>query len=182
MARRISIFCHDLSRNPVGRILPFARAIERDVEVEILGLLIQNSSVYPPYEGAAVFKTIKVERSWSSVMPALATLASLATGDLIYAAKPVPTTLIPACLAAGCPLEEWLAIHSTLLDSMTEEGPGSHHDEELWFQKRLAEWGQRRTKPLVLDVDDDEWVIPRQIPGIDLQRFIHLLHPPCDRS
>jgi glycosyltransferase involved in cell wall biosynthesis len=119
MTRRlkISFFVHDLAANPIGRVVPIASALERDFDVEVLGLLLSGSEVYAPYRSLFPYRTIRASRDIHSVLGAIRALARLATGDVIYGCKPLVTSFGPALLASG--------------------------------------FGRR--KPLLLDVEDDEW-------------------------
>jgi glycosyltransferase involved in cell wall biosynthesis len=119
--RRISFFVHDLAANPIVRAAALATAVARDCEVEVLGFLHGESDVYEPYRHLFAYKTIRVPLDTLSVIRAIPSLASLATGDVIYACKPLVTSLGPALYAA----------------------------------RRLAR------RPLLLDVEDDEWVTLR---------------------
>src|SRR5438874_1511066 len=174
--KQISFFVHDLSINPVGRVLPFARALESVCDVEILGLLVEGATVYPPYQHLAAYKTIRIQPAETAVTSALAELASMATSDVLYAAKPLPTTLVPAFLAAGCPRDEWTRICGDMLQIASSSGNGNSTEEERTVRARLVDWRHRRTKPIILDVDDDEWAVPREWPGVNSQRLIQMFH------
>jgi len=118
---RISFFVHDLAANPIVRAAALARAIAREHEVEVLGFLLDGPDVYAPYRDLFSYSTMRVARDAQAVLRAIPTLASRATGDIIYACKPLVTSLGPALYAA----------------------------------RRLTR------RPLLLDVEDDEWVTPR---------------------
>jgi glycosyltransferase involved in cell wall biosynthesis len=120
MARRIKIsfFVHDLAANPVGRVVPIASALERDFDVEVLGLLLSGPEVYAPYRSLFPYRTVPVSRDVRRVLGAIPALARQATGDVIYGCKPLVTSFGPALVASG--------------------------------------FGRR--KPLLLDVEDDEWI------------------------
>lgn len=114
---RISLFVHDLHANPIGRAAPLAQALQRDYEVEVLGLL-HGDGVYEPYRDLFEYRTIRCERDMTAVLPAIHRLAGMATGEVVYGFKPLVGSYGPALLASG--------------------------------------FGRRR--PLLLDVEDDEWV------------------------
>jgi glycosyltransferase involved in cell wall biosynthesis len=115
---KISFFVHDLAANPLARAIPLAQAIASDVEVEILGFLLSGDAVYAPYRGLVRYHAVRASRDVHRTLAAIPSLANRATGDIIYACKPLVTTLGPALWASGL----------------------------------------GRSKPLILDVEDDEWV------------------------
>ena len=123
---RISFFVHDLASNPIGRAFPIAQALSRDFDVEILGLLLSGDDVYLPYRHLADYRTIRSSRDVHAVLRAGRALAAQATGDVMYAFKPLLTSFGPALWASG--------------------------------------FGRR--SPLLLDVEDDEWV-PMGTSGVD---------------
>jgi glycosyltransferase involved in cell wall biosynthesis len=114
---RISFFVHDLADNPVGRAAPLAMALRRHFDIELLGLLCSGTSIYQPYRNLFEFKVLSCSLDLPSVVATLPQLAALASGDVIYACKPLVTSLGPALLAA-----------------------------------------RNRRRPLLLDVEDDEWI------------------------
>jgi glycosyltransferase involved in cell wall biosynthesis len=118
---RISFFVHDLAANPIVRAAALAEAVARHHEVEVLGFLQDGPDVYEPYRDLFPYSTMRVGRDAQAVLRAIPALAARATGDIIYACKPLATSLGPALYAA----------------------------------RRLAR------RPLLLDVEDDEWVTPR---------------------
>lgn len=115
---KISFFVHDLATNPIGRVVPIASALARDLDVEVLGFLLSGDEIYAPYRDLFEYHTMRVSRNVHRVLAAAPALARAATGDAIYACKPLVTSLGPALLASG--------------------------------------FGRRR--PLLLDVEDDEWI------------------------
>jgi glycosyltransferase involved in cell wall biosynthesis len=118
---RISFFVHDLASNPIVRAAALAKAVSGAYDVEILGFLLSGTKVYEPYHGLFPYIAVRVPRDTRAVLRAIPALARQATGDIIYACKPLVTSLGPALYA--------------------------------------ARRGARR--PLLLDVEDDEWVTPR---------------------
>jgi len=98
--RRISFFVHDLASNPIVRAAALAKAIARDHDVEVLGFLHGDADVYEPYRNLFQYKTLRVSLDTHAVLRAIPRLAALATGDIVYACKPLVTTLGPALYAA----------------------------------------------------------------------------------
>ena len=146
---RVSFFVHDLAANPIVRAAPLAMALRDRHEVEILGLL-HGEDIYAPYRDVLEFRALRCPREMTAVMAAMPRLAAMATGDVMYACKPLVTTLGPALMAS-----------------------------------RL---GHRR--PLLLDVEDDEWVpmgegwpdfVARDLVGgwrhATAWKYTRLLHP-----
>lgn len=124
---KISLFVHDLSKNPIGRAYPIAKALQRlGHEVEILGFLIKGNNIYRPYRGGLFYRYIKVPDSFIHVLLQSPILAKMASGDIIYAFKPLWTSFFPALLASGEGRKKPL-----LLDI---------DDDELWVHFRGVHW------------------------------------------
>lgn len=100
---RVTLFVHDLASNPIVRAAPIARALAARFEVEVLGLLLSGDAVYTPYRGSFEFRTLRCRPRLSAVLAAAPRLARMATGDVLYACKPLFSTLLPAVLAARRP-------------------------------------------------------------------------------
>ena len=124
---RVTLLVHDLAGNAVVRAAPLAAALARDHAVEVVGLLLSGDAVYAPYRHRVPARTIRCGSSLPAVLAAAPKLARLATGDLLYACKPLPSTLLPALLAArrgGRPVlldvedDEWAS------RGVDEPGPG----------------------------------------------------------
>lgn len=115
--RHISFFVHDLSNNPIVRAAPLAEALADDFDVEMLGF-VHDGDIYAPYREAFEYRTLSCSRDVLDVLGSVSRLAALARGELIYACKPLATSLGPALIAS-----------------------------------RLG-----RGRPLLLDIEDDEWV------------------------
>lgn len=99
--KKISLFVHDLAANPIGRAYPIAKALKKiGLEVEIIGFLISGDNVYAPYNDTFSFLTMPASSRPSVVLRA-PELARMATGDIIYAFKPLWTSYWPALLASG---------------------------------------------------------------------------------
>lgn len=115
----MTLFVHDLAGNAVVRAAPLAAALARDHAVEVVGLLLSGDGVYAPYRHRVEARTVRCGASVPAVLAAAPRLARLATGDVLYACKPLLSTLFPALLAA-----------------------------------------RRGGRPVLLDVEDDEWASP----------------------
>lgn len=99
---RISFFVHDLSLTPIGRAYPIARALEKlGHSVEVLGLLIESHEIYYPYRNLLQYRTLKSSGYLPDIFLHTAQLAKMANGDIIYAFKPLWTSLWPALLASS---------------------------------------------------------------------------------
>ncbi|MEQ1730254.1 MAG: glycosyltransferase family 4 protein [Vicinamibacterales bacterium] len=99
--KRISFFVHDLENNPIVRAAPLAQALAGQFDVEILGFLHHDREVYEPYRGLFEYRTLRVPLDVTRMIPALPRLAAMATGDIVYACKPLVPTLGPALLASS---------------------------------------------------------------------------------
>ena len=98
---RISCFIHDLAANPIIRAVPLARALEPYFDIEFVGFLISGDSVYAPCRDIFPTKTIRCSMRMTEIAANLSRLARMAEGELIYAFKPLVTSLGPALLASG---------------------------------------------------------------------------------
>src|SRR4051812_24292241 len=99
MVPKISFFVHDLAANPIVRAAALAAAASRDAEVEVIGFLHSGDDVYEPYRDQFTYKTLRVHLETGRALRALPQLAAMATGDILYACKPLITTLGPALWA-----------------------------------------------------------------------------------
>jgi len=97
---KVSFFVDDLSNNSIARIAPLASSIDQKYDVEVLGLLISGENVHEPYQGAFDYKTVSTTTHASDLFPNILRLAALATGDIVYAGKPLVTSFAPALVAA----------------------------------------------------------------------------------
>ena len=111
----VSFFVHDLASNPIVRAAPLARALSATHDVEILGFLLSGDEVYAPYRHLFTYKAMRSSRSVAAIAAAIPALAAQATGDVIYACKPLVTTLVPALIAARA------GNHRLLLDAEDDE-------------------------------------------------------------
>lgn len=93
----ISFFVYDLSKNPIVRAYPLAKACQKlGYQVEVLGLQSQ-AEIYAPYRDAFEYKTFPSRRwVWNTRK-----LASMATGDIIYGCKPLWDSFGAALFASG---------------------------------------------------------------------------------
>ncbi len=98
---KISFIVHDLSDNPIARAALLADALRHDYEVEVLGFLMGGDAVNEPYRNLFSYQTICCDGSLSAVLAHTPRLARMATGDIIYACKPLLPSLGPALLASG---------------------------------------------------------------------------------
>lgn len=97
---RVSLLVHDLAANPIVRAAPLAAALADDFDVEVLGIAT-GGRVYAPYAGRFPYVVVPAGRPLPSVLAAVARLSRLPTGDVLYACKPLLTTLLPALAAPG---------------------------------------------------------------------------------
>jgi glycosyltransferase involved in cell wall biosynthesis len=119
---RVSFLVHDLGGNPIVRAAPLAAALEEEFEVEVLGLVFGGAPVYAPFRDRFEYRVVRAGRSPAAVLAGAARLSRLATGDVLYACKPLHTTLWPAVrAAAGRPV---------LLDVEDDEWAARQVDEE----------------------------------------------------
>ena len=98
---RVSFFVHDLCNNPIVRAVPLAQALAGHFDVEILGFLHGDRDVYVPYRNLFEYRTLRCSLDMTRMLPALPRLAAMASGDVVYACKPLVPTLGVGLLASG---------------------------------------------------------------------------------
>lgn len=151
---RVTLLVHDLAGNAVVRAAPLAAALARDHAVEVIGLLLSGGEVYAPYRDRVRARTLRCHPSLPAVLSAAPRLARLATGDVLYACKPLPSTLLPALLAArrgGRPV--LLDVEDDEWASPTVDEPGTGLSGALRRLRDTHRWVARATHPLVRRVD-----------------------------
>ena len=102
---KVSLFVSSLEGNPIVRAKPIADALVlMGHEVEVLGLLLDADRIYKPHEGSFEYISLRAGRSVFDVRRKAKRLASLATGDVAYAFKPLLTSFLPALIYSrrGC--------------------------------------------------------------------------------
>jgi glycosyltransferase involved in cell wall biosynthesis len=127
---KISFFVDDLASNSIVRAIPLAEALQQEgYVVEIIGFLVSGQEVYAPYRDRFPFKAIQ---SRGTLPKKSSLLAELATGEIIYACKPLFSTFYPALLASSCGFRRPL-----LLDA---------EDNELWIKEESMIGGGLRRR------------------------------------
>jgi len=150
---KISILCHDLSANSIVRTYPIAKVLQRNYEVEVIGIPFAGE-VFAPYKREFDYKTIrltteggklsfsKTER-FPGFLRAMKQLANLIEGDAIYAFKPLLPSFGVGLMAKylkGIPLvldiEDWDAeafVHSNVRTKLTSlKLPGILYPKNEW--------------------------------------------------
>jgi glycosyltransferase involved in cell wall biosynthesis len=131
---KVSLFVHDLSSNPIVRAVPIARAlIKMGYSVEIIGFTVNSDYIYEPYRNEFEYKTLRTYLDIRSQVLQSKRLASLATGDIIYAFKPLWSSYFPALLASGFGFKKKL-----ILDV---------EDNEYWELNQASLWAQFLKSP-----------------------------------
>ena len=97
---RISFFVHDLCNNPIVRAAPLAQALAGSFDVEILGFLHGDRDVYAPYRDLFEYRTVRCPLDVTAMVSGLPRLAAMATGEVIYACKPLVPTFGAALIAS----------------------------------------------------------------------------------
>jgi glycosyltransferase involved in cell wall biosynthesis len=96
----VTLFVHDLAANSIVRAGPLAEALAHEYQVEMVGLLLSGPDVYAPYRGRFPVRGLRCEPRLASIVAAAPRLARMAGGDVLYACKPLFSTLLPAVLAS----------------------------------------------------------------------------------
>ena len=117
---RISLLVPDLSANNLARTYPIAKVLERRHDIQVVGpLLWAGKGIYEPYRSEFDYTIVRHElrHPWDPVR-AIRKITDAIDGDVVYAFKPVTTSLVPALLyrrRTGAPvvvdIEDWDAAH-----------------------------------------------------------------------
>lgn len=75
------------------RAAPLALALQEDYEVEVLGLLLSGTAVHAPYRDLFDYRTIRSSPLLPAMLASIPRLAAMARGDVLYACKPLLSTL-----------------------------------------------------------------------------------------
>lgn len=87
--RRVSILCHTLSRNALGRAWVFAELLREDYEIELVASARPHDAVWLPLRDRDVRARRWFVRTWPAFRHQAPRIAGeLVTGDLIVAIKP----------------------------------------------------------------------------------------------
>ncbi|MBU2019119.1 MAG: glycosyltransferase family 4 protein [Bacteroidetes bacterium] len=132
---KVSLFVHDLTGNPIVRAVPIARAIKSlGHEIEIIGFTINSDLIYEPYRDEFEFKTIRVFLDIRWIVFKSRALSKLATGDVIYAFKPLWSSYFPALLAST------FGIRKKLLLDIEDNEFWELGDKSMIQQLRASKW------------------------------------------
>lgn len=95
---KVSVLCFDCSDNAAGRADLLARLLRPEHEVEVVGPCFGGDIWAPVGDGTVKYRTVPGGR-YPGFLRTLPALVRLADGDLLYAAKPRPTSYGVALLA-----------------------------------------------------------------------------------
>src|SRR5947209_18446889 len=90
---RILVLCADASRNPLVRVQPIAKVLARNHEVTVAGFQSEDAA-FPPYAEEFDYKTLRT-RDLPGFIGQVRELARGADADLVYAFKPLSTSMWP---------------------------------------------------------------------------------------
>jgi glycosyltransferase involved in cell wall biosynthesis len=94
---RIVCVASDASRNPLVRMFPIAKVLERNHEVVVTGFR-SSDGVFTPYKDEFEYRTLKVE-PLPRFLRQVGTLIRHLKADAVYVFKPLATSLWPGILA-----------------------------------------------------------------------------------
>lgn len=97
----ITLLVHNLAGNAIVRAAPLADALAADFDVEIVGLTFGDGRAYAPYRGRFPFRILPSGSLAPAVLASALRLSRMPRGSVLYACKPLPSTLLPALLAPG---------------------------------------------------------------------------------
>lgn len=150
---RVTFLVFDLAGNSIVRAAPLAQALSAAFDVEVLGMLLSGDEVYAPFRGRFPTRTVRSAPYLPAVLAAVPRLARMADGDVLFACKPLASTLLAARLAAarrGQPVlldvedDEWS------MRTVAEPGPGPRG----WARRAVDthRWEARLAHPLTYGV------------------------------
>jgi glycosyltransferase involved in cell wall biosynthesis len=94
---RISVLIPNLATNCIVRSWPIIKVLERRHEVEVIGSLFGNDSIFPPYAQELPYQVVRWEEG--RLRHGLQQITRRIRGELVYAFKPLTASLGPALLA-----------------------------------------------------------------------------------
>ena len=109
---RIVCLAADASRNPLVRLVPIAKVLQRNHDVTVAGFR-STDEVFAPYADEFEYRTVRA-RSMPSFIRQVREIAASVSADVVYSFKPLSTSLWPGLAARrrlGIPLvvdiEDW---------------------------------------------------------------------------
>jgi len=93
---KISILVTNLSRNPLVRVYPIAKVLQRQHDVEVIGPQV-GESVFLPYAEEFQYRSFPYAE-YGHFWKVLPRILDAISGDLIYTFKPRPACLYPALI------------------------------------------------------------------------------------
>ena len=105
---KVSILVSDLSENPIVRVYPIAKVLERNYSVELIGPVF-GKGIFPAYADEFTFKTIQ-GCNYPGFFRQMLQVIKKIDGDVIYVFKPRPSSFFPGLLAS------WLQKKPLLVD------------------------------------------------------------------
>lgn len=94
---KISALISNLATNCIVRSWPILKVLERHHEVEVIGSLIDQQELFPPYAHEFSYKVVKWEKP-GDIFRNLKKVREKITGDVVYAFKPLTTSFGVALL------------------------------------------------------------------------------------
>jgi len=120
---KISILVHDLSSNSLVRTYPIAKVLERHYQIEVIGPVF-GKEIFKPYQDEFDYKPVRAYCEGSKLKKikkrifGINGIADVVTGDIIYAFKPMYTSLGVGLLSKRrkqipliLDIEDWDAAH-----------------------------------------------------------------------
>lgn len=150
---RITLLCCDLSTNAMSRTQVLAEVLGRDFEVEVVGSAF-GDGIWPPVRRAPWRTTAVMGTTWPWYARSLRQLRRVLSGDVIYALKPLPTSLGVALAARR------RGVAPVILDV---------EDDELSFRPPASILRPRSIASALLQPNSRYWTqrVGRGISGVD---------------
>jgi glycosyltransferase involved in cell wall biosynthesis len=94
---KISALIPNLATNCIVRAWPILKVLERRYEVEVIGSLMGQEELFPPYAREFSYKVVRWERP-GKILANLKQLQAAISGDIVYAFKPLTASFGAALL------------------------------------------------------------------------------------
>jgi glycosyltransferase involved in cell wall biosynthesis len=95
---KISALNPNIATNCIVRGWPILKVLEREHRVEVIGSLVENEELFPPYAKEFDYKIVRRPTA-GNVMSMVSALERQITGDVVYAFKPLTLSYGAALLA-----------------------------------------------------------------------------------
>lgn len=127
---KISILVYDLTSNPIVRVYPIAKVLQRHFDIEVIGSY-RGTELFAPYQGEFEFKAFRYHNTIDFATKVWPAIHRSITGDVIYAFKPRLTSYAVA-------LVERLISKKPILLDIDDWEMSQFLDKDLYWKLRYS--------------------------------------------